>query len=87
MCKTRMETAPSHGMATLTRTLPLKYLVKMGAKTGAKTGAKKGAMTDSSISLKAIMPVITFALVALLALVGSLFKKTLECESVHVSEL
>jgi len=79
----RMETAPSHCMATLTRTLPLKYLVEMGA----KTGAKKGAMTDSSISLKAIMPVNTFALVALLALVGSLFKKTLECESVHVSEL
>ena len=62
MCKMRMETAPSHFMATLTRT-PLKYLVKMGA------------MTDSSISLKAIMPVNAFALISLLALVGNLFKK------------
>ena len=77
-----METAPSHCMETLMKTLPLTYLVEIGA----KIGAKKGVMTDSSISLKAIMPVNTFALDAQLASVGSLFKENLGCESVHVSE-
>ena len=82
-----METAPSHCMATLTRTLPLKYLVEDWGQVRGKEGGHDRLFNQPQGNYASGYLALIALLVLVWILVWSLFKKTLECESVHVSEL